>query len=76
MEKDVRFKVEKMSCNHCVRAVTNAIRELDPQAGVEVDLANGIVQVTGQVAAGDAAAAITAEGYPARLIEDRGISGS
>lgn len=72
----MRFKVEKMSCNHCVRAVTNAIRELDPQAAVEVDLASGIVQVTGQVAAGDAAAAITAEGYPARLIEDRPISGS
>lgn len=72
----MRFKVENMSCNHCVRAVTNAIRVLDPQAGVEVDLASGIVQVTGQVEAADAAAAITAEGYPARLMEDRGISGS
>lgn len=70
MEKVVRFKVEKMSCNHCVRAVTNAIRELDPQAGVEVDLASGVVQVTGQVAAEAAAAAMTAEGYPARRIED------
>lgn len=66
----MRFKVEKMSCNHCVRAVTNAIRELDPQARVEVDLANGIVQVIGQVPAEDAAGAMTAEGYPARRIED------
>lgn len=66
----MRFRVEEMSCNHCVRAVTNAIRELDPQAQVEVDLATGIVQITGQVAAEDAAAAIAAEGYPARRIED------
>ncbi|MGB5102110.1 MAG: cation transporter [Steroidobacteraceae bacterium] len=72
----MRFKVDKMSCNHCVHAVTNAIRELDPQAGVEVDLASGIVQVTGRVAPADAAAAITAEGYPAQLIEDRDVSGS
>ncbi len=66
----MRFKVDKLSCNHCVRAVTNAIRELDPQALVEVDLANGIVQVTGQVPADAAASAMTAEGYPARRIED------
>ena len=66
----MRFRVENMSCSHCVRAVTNAIRELDPQARVDVDLAAGIVQVIGQVAPEDAAAAIAAEGYPARPIDD------
>lgn len=66
----MRFKVEKMSCNHCVRAVTSAVQALDPQASVEVDLASGIVRVTGQVTAEAAAAAMTAAGYPARRIED------
>ena len=66
----MRFKVEKMSCSHCVRAVTNALRELDPQARVEVDLATGIVEVEGQVSDVQAATAITAEGYPARRLED------
>jgi len=33
------FSLPAMSCGHCVRAVTEAAREVDPQARVEVDLA-------------------------------------
>ena len=62
------FKVEKMSCNHCVRAITGAIQALDPQARVEADLPKGTVQVTGNVTAEDAVSAMQTEGYPARLI--------
>lgn len=32
------FKLPAMSCGHCVQAVTEAAREVDPQARVEVDL--------------------------------------
>lgn len=32
------FDLPAMSCGHCVRAVTEAAREVDPQARVEVDL--------------------------------------
>ncbi|WPB57028.1 heavy-metal-associated domain-containing protein [Xylophilus sp. GOD-11R] len=41
-----QFKVEGMSCQHCVRAVTQAIEDLDPSAEVTVDLADGRVDVT------------------------------
>lgn len=34
------FKLPTMSCGHCVKAVTEAAREVDPAARVEVDLAN------------------------------------
>lgn len=33
------FTLPQMSCGHCVKAVTEAAREVDPQARVEVDLA-------------------------------------
>ena len=64
------FKVEKMTCNHCVRAITGAIQARDPQAKVEADLANSTVRVTGDVKAEDAVSAMHTEGYPARLIAD------
>lgn len=32
------FKLPDMSCGHCVQAVTEAAREVDPQAQIEVDL--------------------------------------
>ena len=33
------FDVDGMSCNHCAKAVTKAVQQLDPQAQVQVDLA-------------------------------------
>lgn len=32
------FTLPQMSCGHCVKAVTEAAHEVDPQAQVEVDL--------------------------------------
>jgi copper chaperone len=39
------IKVEGMSCQHCVAAVTRAIQEIDPAAQVRVDLVQGRVAV-------------------------------
>ena len=60
------FKVEGMSCGHCVGAVTNAVKSLDPQAEVKVDLASGKVEVQSQQDAAAIAKAIEDEGYPVR----------
>lgn len=43
-----QFKVDGMSCQHCVRAVTQAIEDLDPAAEVKVDLASGLVDVAAE----------------------------
>ena len=40
-----RFQVTGMSCNHCVGAITDAIREADAKAVVVVDLKAGRVTV-------------------------------
>ena len=58
-----QFKVSGMSCGHCVRAVTQAIKALDPAAQVDVDLAAGVVQVDSDVPAVQLEAAIRGEGY-------------
>lgn len=41
------YLVEGMSCEGCARAVTNAIKEADPRARVEVDLPAKRVTVAG-----------------------------
>jgi copper chaperone len=69
LETEMLMNVAKMTCNHCVRAVTAAVLELDPQAKVDVDLATGTVRVTGTTDAEAAAKAIREEGYTVRVLE-------
>ena len=57
------FQVQGMSCGHCVNAVTQAVRSVDPQAEVKVDLATGEVQVVSQQDHAAIARAIEEEGY-------------
>jgi copper chaperone len=58
------LQVENMSCGHCVGAVTRAVRALDPQAQVEVDLAASTVKVESGVQLASISAAIAEAGYP------------
>ncbi|MDB5914891.1 MAG: copper chaperone [Ramlibacter sp.] len=57
------FQVQGMSCGHCVGAVTQAVKSVDPQAQVKVDLASGKVEVQSQGAAAAITRAIEEEGY-------------
>lgn len=43
--KQTILNVEGMSCNHCVKAVTDALTALDGVSGVDVDLAGKKVMV-------------------------------
>ncbi|BAU76747.1 heavy-metal-associated domain-containing protein [Metapseudomonas furukawaii] len=61
------FKVQGMSCGHCVRAVTQAVQALDPAAEVQVDLASGEVRVSSRLADGQVLEAIREEGYAAEV---------
>lgn len=62
----MEFEVEGMTCGHCVRAITRAIHTLDPDARVDVDLAQGMVTVEGQALPDAVANAISREGYTVR----------
>jgi copper chaperone len=57
------FQVQGMTCGQCVAAVTRAVKALDPQAEVKVDLAGGKVQVQSQQDHAAIARAIEEEGY-------------
>ena len=57
------FDVQGMSCGHCERAVTQAVKAVDPQADVKVDLATGKVDVQTAQPREAIAKAIAEEGY-------------
>jgi copper chaperone len=59
------FAVVGMTCDHCVRAVTDELGKLDGVSHVEVDLASGTatVQSAGPLDPADVAAAIDEAGY-------------
>jgi copper chaperone len=59
------YTVKGMTCDHCVRAVTEEIGKLAGVTGVDVDLASGRVTVAGGGTVDDAAvrAAVEEAGY-------------
>ena len=57
------FKIPNMSCGHCVRAITEAVKQADPQAEVLIDLAARQVQVQSELAAEALVAQLTEAGY-------------
>ncbi|RDU98057.1 heavy-metal-associated domain-containing protein [Trinickia dinghuensis] len=59
----IEFQVEGMSCQHCVGAVTKAIRSLDAGAHVDVDLDVGRVRVQSREGADRLGSAIVEAGY-------------
>jgi copper chaperone len=64
------LEVRKMTCNHCVRAVTAAVHAVNPNASVDVDLGRGTVRIAGDGTGVEAAAAaIRDEGYEVRVLE-------
>ncbi len=62
----MQLKVEGMSCAHCVRAITEAVRRLDPRAEVMVSVEEGTVEVRGIEDRAAVTGAIEAAGYEVR----------
>jgi copper chaperone len=59
----LEFKIPAMSCGHCVKAVTQAVHEIDPKAEVQVDLASKQVTVQTTAARPAVAVALSEAGY-------------
>ena len=62
----IEFEVQALSCGHCVRAVTEAVQEVDPGARVDVDLERKKVSVQSAADRAALARALTEAGYPPR----------
>lgn len=57
------FNVTGMTCGHCEKAVTRAIKQVDPQAEVKIDRSQNLVEVQSQQPRETLAQAIAEEGY-------------
>jgi copper chaperone len=58
------FRVNDMTCDHCVRTITGAVRALDPGAKVQIDLPTHRVQIeAGKADAAELSDAIKEVGY-------------
>ena len=68
MAQTIEFIVTGMTCDHCVNAVTNALKELDGVSDVSVSLEAKSAVVTGSVIdVAKVIAAIEEEGYEAAV---------
>ena len=59
----IEFDIAALSCGHCVRAVTEAVHEVDPAARVDVDLALKHATVQTQADRETLKAALAEAGY-------------
>ncbi|MFZ4479973.1 MAG: heavy-metal-associated domain-containing protein [Rhodoferax sp.] len=57
------FIVSGMTCGHCEKAVTRAVKQADPQAEVRIDRSLGKVEVESAQPRELLASAIVEEGY-------------
>jgi copper chaperone len=72
----IEFQVEGMSCQHCVAAVTNAIREHDAAAKVQVNLGSGRVAVDSVQTADALKTAIDEAGYTVTAVVNAAAGGA
>lgn len=59
----IELEIKSMTCGHCVGAVTQAIKQTDPQAKVEIDLATHRVRVETTQTRASIESAVTEAGY-------------
>jgi copper chaperone len=64
----IEFQLPTMTCGHCVRTVTEAVKSVDAAAQLEVDLPSHRVRIESTHPRDEFATALTEEGYaPAPL---------
>lgn len=59
------FQLQDMHCGGCARAVTRAVKAVDPQAELDIDVAARRLSVRGTAARTALLAALAAAGFPA-----------
>ena len=62
----MQFHIQAMTCGGCARAVTAAIRALDPMAEVKADPPTHALEVQTSRSEAEIRAALTTAGFPPR----------
>jgi len=63
----INLKVTGMTCGHCEKAVTQAIRSLDSAAGITINRETNRVTIQTPIEPARLIAAISDEGYPTNI---------
>jgi copper chaperone len=63
----LNLKITGMTCGHCVRSVTGALKSVRGVKGAEVDLKSGTAKVEGSADPAALIAAVAEEGYKAEV---------
>jgi copper chaperone len=61
------FTVTGMTCGHCERAITQALKQTDPLAEIKIDRSQNLVEVESAQSREALAKAISEEGYAVDL---------
>lgn len=61
----IELDVKDMTCGHCVSTVTGAVKSLDPDATVHVDLEHKRLRVDGRSSVNELTKALAEVGYAA-----------
>lgn len=64
------LKIDDMTCGHCVARVTRAVKSVDPDADLQIDLASHTACIDGSGDGGDFARAIRDAGYTPVVLSD------
>lgn len=65
----ITLAISGMTCDNCVKHVTNALSSVEGVRSVKVDLASGLGKIEGDAPVASLIAAIEGEGYQARTVE-------
>ena len=63
------LSITGMTCENCVKHVTNVLSSVEGVTSVNIDLASGIGEIKGDAPVASLIAAIEDEGYEARIAE-------
>lgn len=61
------YKVDKISCMGCVKAITRVLQQADATARVEADLAGKLIHVEARLSVEEVQQRLERAGYPAVL---------
>ena len=61
----MRFHVENMTCGGCAQGVTKAVRSVDPDAGINIDLDTRLVDLKSPISQTAFATALATAGFRA-----------
>jgi copper chaperone len=59
----MELEVKDMTCGHCAGAITKAVKEVDEQAKVDIDVASKTVRIDSTRSVNDFLSAIQEAGY-------------